>query len=195
MPRRQTRITFDRTDLSRVPDAFVESAALLLFLERLGLVVELGQHVRIRREGGYPGVDVALLLLVYFASGLKTGIRKAWEQLAPLSVAMAGLAGRRRLPSPAALSRGLAAAEPELVRPGTAWLLGEFSGADAVLRHPTTSTYDALGGAWHLFDLDMTVTTLRHRALPEEAELPQARRRSEATGRPGYPGRKRGDVQ
>ena len=195
MPRRQTRITFNKTDLSRVPDAFIESAALLLFLERLDLVVELGQRVRIRREGGYPGVDLALLLLVYFASGLRTGIRKAWEQLGPLSVSLAGLAGRRKLPSPAALSRGLTSAEPELVRPATAWLLGEFSGADAVMRHPATATYDAHGGAWHLFDLDGTVTTLRHRALPEEAELPQARRRSEATGRPGYPGRKRGDVQ
>ncbi len=108
---------------------------------------------------------------------------------------MAGLAGRRKLPSPAALSRGLAATEPELVRPATTWLLGEFSGADAVMKHPTTSTYDAHGGAWHLFDLDSTKTTLRHRALPEQEGLPQARRRSEATGRPGYPGRKRGDVQ
>ena len=131
MPRRQTRITFDKTDLSRVPDPFIESASLLLFLERLGLVARLGRRVLIRREGGYPGVDLALLLLVYFASGLRTGIRKAWEQLGPLSVPMAGLAGRRKLPSPAALSRGLAATEPELVRPATTWLLGEFCGADA----------------------------------------------------------------
>lgn len=195
MPRRPTRITFDKTDLSRVPDAFTESVALLLFLERTGLVAELGRRLRIRREGGYPGVDIALLLLVYFASGVKTGIRKAWEQLAPLSVAMAGLAGRKKLPSPAALSRGLSVVEPELVRPATAWLLGEFSGVDAVMKHPATATYDSCGDAWHLFDLDPTVTTLRHRALPVGEDLPEARRRSESTGRPGYPGRKRGDVQ
>ena len=73
MARRTTRITFDKTDLTRVPDAFVEGAALLLHLERVGLVRELGERVRVRREGGYPGVDLALVLLVYFASGLKKG--------------------------------------------------------------------------------------------------------------------------
>lgn len=196
MPRRQIRITFSKTDLSRVPDAFVEGASLLLYLDRTGLVKALGERVRIRRKsGGYPGVDFALVLLVYFASGLKTGLKKAWDEVGPLSVGLAGLAGRRKLPAPASLSRGLSAAEPELVRPATKWLLGEFGGVDEVLRHPAVATYDARGEAWQVFDFDWTADTLRHRALPEDEDLPAPRRRSAEMAKPGYPGRKRGDVQ
>jgi hypothetical protein len=195
MARRATRITFDKTDLTRVPDAFVEGAALLLHLDRLGLVDEVGERVLVRREGGYPGVDLVLLLLVYFASGLKTGLRTAWDRLGPLSVSLAGLAGRKKLPAPASLSRGLSATEPELVRPAAQWLLGEFCGGDEVLRHLVTATYDACGEAWEVFDFDWTADTLRHRALPAGEDLPAPRRRSAETAEPGYPGRKRGDVQ
>ena len=37
------------------------------------------------------------------------------------------------------------------------------------------------------------MTTLRHRALPVGEDLPEPLRDSEATGKPGYKGRKRGD--
>jgi len=52
-----------------------------------------------------------------------------------------------------------------------------------------------MGRGWHVFDLDPTVTTLRHRALPAGEDLPEPRRCSVGTGAPGHAGRKRGDIQ
>jgi len=85
--------------------------------------------------------------------------------------------------------------EPALIRESTSWLLTEAPDIDAVLRHPAVLTYDAQGRGWQVFDLDPTVRTLRHRALPVDDDLPEAMRRSEETGAPGYSGRKRGDIQ
>ncbi|MBI4872850.1 MAG: hypothetical protein HY814_14955, partial [Candidatus Riflebacteria bacterium] len=85
--------------------------------------------------------------------------------------------------------------EPELLRPTSEWLLSEGAGIDVVLRHPAVQTYDARGQGWHIFDFDPTVTTLRHRALPEGDDLPAARRRAETSALPGYSGRKRGEVR
>lgn len=85
--------------------------------------------------------------------------------------------------------------EPELLREVAPWLLIEASGVEAVLRHPAAQVYDANGHGWHVFDIDPTVRTLRHRALPVGDDLPEAIRRSAETGAPGHAGRKRGDVQ
>ena len=55
-----------------------------------------------------------------------------------------------------------------------------------------------LGGQWHCFDVDGTLTCLRHRALPEAESMlmPDANRRVGADfAVPGYSGRKRGQVQ
>src|SRR5690606_30951943 len=102
---------------------------------------------------------------------------------------------RQKLPAPASVSRALDAVEPALLREASPWLLTEAPGVLDVLRHPAVMTYDAHGHAWHVFDLDPTVRTLRHRALPAGDDLPEAERRSRATGAPGHSGRKRGDVQ
>lgn len=196
MPRSRREITYGSTDTARIPDAFVEAASLLVHLESVERVTAIGEQLRIRRQGGFPAVDVVLLLFVYLSCGLRRGLRLVWdEQLSRCERQLAALAGRKKLPSPAAVSRALDAVEPELIRPGTHWLLGEGAGIDEVLRHPASFAWDAQGQPWHLFDLDPTVTTLRHRALPEDEDLPEPLRRSEDTGAPGYSGRKRGDIQ
>ena len=84
--------------------------------------------------------------------------------------------------------------EPEGVREVSGWLLAGVPEIDEVLEHPVVLTRDACGNGWHVLDLDPTVTTLRHRALPADDDLPEARRRSEETGAPGHSGRKRGDI-
>ncbi|MBC8424506.1 hypothetical protein H8E07_10315 [bacterium] len=194
MPRRPTSFTYRSADPTRLPDEFVESATLLIDLHRRGLVHDIAQRLRIRRQGGFPALDVVLLLFVYFASGCQRGLRKSWDRLGPHAAALAALAGRKGLPSPAATSRALAAVETDLTRAGADWLLGEGCGIDAVLRHPAAATWDAQGQPWHVFDVDPTVTTLRQRALPRDEDLPEARRRSQDSGTPGYSGRKRGDI-
>jgi len=195
MARRTAEVTWKNADRERIPESLGEGAALVLDLANRGVLEQIGERFRIRREGGYCGLDVVLLLLLYFSSGVETGIRKFWETVCGCKRKAAALAGRTQLASPASVSRALGAVETELLRPEAEWLLSEGAGIDEVLRHPSVQTYDARGEGWQVFDFDPTVTTLRHRALPEGDDLPAARRRSEGMAAPGYPGRKRGDVQ
>ncbi|MBU0610114.1 MAG: hypothetical protein KKI08_19670 [Armatimonadetes bacterium] len=164
-------------------------------LQQRGIVKSIGERLRVRRQGGYSGLDVWLLLLVFFTTGTSRGVRAFCDILHPYVLQLAALAGRRRLPAPASLSRALDAVEPDLLRGASSWLLAGVGEIDEVLRHPVMQSYDACGQGWHVFDLDPTVTTLRHRALPVDKDLPEARRRSEDAGAPGHSGRKRGDIQ
>ena len=189
------RVRIHAADPARIPDSLVAGALLFTDLEARGVVSKLAEKLKIRRQGGYPAVDVFLVVLLYLASEVTEGFKPFWARLRAHVVQLAALAGRKRLPSPASVSRALDSVEPELLREVTLWLLVEASGVDEVLRHPSALTYDARGQRWHVFDLDPTVTTLRHRALPVGEDLPEARRRSEETGAPGHSGRKRGDIQ
>ena len=188
------QVTYNPTDTARIPDALTEGTTLLMALRQRGVVNEVGERLRIRRQGGYSGLDVWLFLLVFFTTGASRGVRKFWALLSRCVVQVAAVAGRHRLPSPAALSRALDSVEVGLLRKEASWLLTGVSGSDDVLRHPIVRTRDACGQDWHVFDLDPTITTLRHRALPADDDLPEPRRRSEHTGVPGYMGRKRGDI-
>lgn len=194
MARHRTNVTFQPTDTARIPDDLTEGAALLLDLQDRGALEEIGQRLRIRRQGGYCGLDVLLMLLLFFAAGARRGLRGFWDVLRPHVLKLAALAGRRSLPSPASMSRALEGIEPELIRPAAPYLLCEMTGVDPVMLHPAAQTYDALGQGWSSFDLDPTVTTLRQRALPAGEDLPEPRRRSEQTGAPGHRGRKRGEL-
>lgn len=196
MAQNEIEVTYKSLDTARIPDELTEGAALFMDLDQRGLIEEAGEHVRIRRQGGYSGLDVWLFLLLFFTTGASRGVKTLWDQvLRRVSVQVAALAGRKKLISPAALSRALDKAEPTLVRDASPWLLLDLPDVDDVLRHPATMTYDALGQGWHLFDIDPTVRALRHRALPAHDELPEPLRRSEEMAAPGYSGRKRGDVQ
>ncbi len=125
MPPSRLKFTYGATDTARIPDAFVEAASLLSHLEGSGLVATMGDKLRIRRQGGFPALDIALMLLVYFSSGLRRGLRLVWEEsLGGCGRQLAALAGRDRLPSPPALSRTVDAVETDLIRPGIGWLLG-----------------------------------------------------------------------
>ncbi len=188
-------VTYEAPDPTRIPDALSEGAAFFVDLEHRGVLGAVGEQVRIRRQGGYCGLDVWLLLLLFFTAGSRQGVRLFWDLVRPHAERLGALAGRRRLPSPASLSRALDAVEVDLVRPVAGWLLAGPVDTDRLLRHPAMQSYDTQGDSWHVFDLDPTVTTLRHRALPADGKLPEPRRRSEDTAAPGYSGRKRGNVQ
>lgn len=194
MARGTLNVTFKPTDEARIPDSVTEGAALLMDLRGRGTIDAVGQRLRIRRQGGYSGLDVWIVLLLFFAAGATRGIRKFWDVLRPVAKRVAAVAGRRALPSSASLSRALDAVESDELRSQASWLLmcGE---CDDVLRDPVMRTRDACGEDWHVFDLDPTVTTLRQRALPADDDLPEGKRRAAQTGAPGHKGRKRGDIQ
>lgn len=201
MSRREPVVTLHEPDLHRLPDCLTEAAVLLMELYRRGLVANAAEKLKIRRQGGYAAVDIWLMLLVYFTSlDAPAGIRPFWEKtLRPVCFLVAALAGRRKLASPASVSRALGSVELDLLRPVAPWLLLDATGVEDVARHPAMMSYDAHGVGWHVFDLDPTVTTFRQRDLPgrdeEDDDLPEPMRRAEGTGEPGYSGRKRGDIQ
>ena len=187
-------VTFSDRDLARIPDVLVRGALGAHVLARRGAFAKLADAVRIRRSGGFAGIDIWLVLWLYFASGATTGLKEFWRVAGPFSKKVAALAGRTKLASPPSVSRALSSVELELLRPVGDDLLLATADCDAVLRHPAVRTYDTLGDGWHCFNFDPTVTTLRHRALPVGDDLPEPRRTSEDTGAPGYKGRKRGDI-
>jgi len=195
MARKQVRVVVEDVDPAQIPDGLVEGGVVLVDLEARGVVRTLEERLKIRRQGGYVALDMWLVLLLFIGHGATGGFKEFWKLLRPHASALAAAAGRRRLPSPSALSRGLGSVEVELLREATSWLLTEATDVDGVLRHPAVQAYDAKGTGWHVFDLDPTVTTLRQRALPVDDEYPDAMRRSEESGAPGYSGRKRGDMQ
>ena len=195
MARSSIEVTYKPKDAARIPDSLSEGATILMDLQQRGIVKAVGERLRVRRQGGYSGLDVWLLLLVFFTTGASRGVRAFWDILRPYVAQLAALAGRRSFPAPASLSRALDAVEPDLLRGVSSWLLAGVGEIDEVLRHPVMQSYDACGHGWHVFDLDPTVTTLRHRALPVDEDLPEPRRRSDETGAPGHSGRKRGDIQ
>lgn len=195
MARRKLVVTHRASDPTRIPDRLAPGALLFADLEARGVVKMVAEKLKIRRQGGFTAVDVWLVVLLYLTAGVSQGLRPFWEHVRAHVLQLAALAGRRRLPTPASVSRALGSVELEPLRQTTSWMLTEASGVEAVLRHPSALTYDAKGEGWHVFDLDPTAETLRHRALPVGDDLPDAMRRSEDTGAPGHAGRKRGDVQ
>lgn len=156
---------------------------------------ELGSKLQVRREGGFVGVDIVLFLLLFFSAGARRSLKHFGEWTGPFRKELGALGGRETLASPSSVSRFLSAAQGSDVRGFAQWLLVEVCDIKDVLQHPAAAAYDTQGQPWHLFDWDGTTTVLRQRALPTGDDLPPPVRRSEATGTPGYTGRKRGEVR
>ncbi|MCP3984439.1 MAG: hypothetical protein GY723_08615, partial [bacterium] len=195
MTRPSPSVTCTNEHSARLPDWATPGVTMVLDLERRGQLDPLTERARIRREGGYAGFDVVLFFVFFFAGGVSKGVRTYWEDDArSFGVQLAAIGGRKRLASPASLSRALSAVEFEDTRTLGPWLLREVAGIEAVMQHPAAMTWDAVGLPWHVFDFDPTVHTLRQRALPAGDDLPRAIRRCVELA-PGYSGRKRGDTQ
>jgi hypothetical protein len=180
---------------ARLPEWATAGAEVVHWLTERGLWEAAGERLKVQREGGYAGIDAVLVLLAYFAADLHVGVKEFLEQLGPQRALLAAVGGRCHLPTQSSMSRLLRAVDEETAADFGDWLLQQAPGVEAVLHHPSVMHHDAMGVGWHVFDWDPTVTTLRHRALPQFEGTPDARRRSESLAAPGYPGRKRGDVQ
>jgi Transposase DDE domain len=190
------RVVFrEQSSSDRLPDWASTGVVLIEWLRQRGLWQEITDRLKIQREGGYTGIDAFVFLVYFFSSNLKLGVKEFSERARKQSLRLAAVGGRLRMPTQASMSRLLASVEVIATSGFGAWLLNEVPGVAAVLQHPSVLTRDAMGEGWHVFDWDPTVTTLRHRALPVFEGMPVARRRSEALAKPGYSGRKRGDVQ
>jgi len=179
-----------------LPQWTVEPVAMVELLKLHGVSKSLPERLRIQREGGYGGEDLAMTGLLYNCSPKDRGIKGFCKEVRPYSVRLAALFGRKRVPGSASVSRVLAASDrlqdPDDV---ATWLLSEGSCCRDLLTHPLTQSRDSNGCSWAVFDFDPSVDALRQRALPEGDDLPPPRRRARKLCAPGYSGRHRGEVQ
>lgn len=169
---------------------------IVAFLRENKLLEDLKTRCAIARQGGYTGWDLLVAGLALFVAQDPKGIKGFSASMKDFGKRVAAVAGLKMLPASASMSRILGAAcrldeAEEFVR----WLLAQGCACREVLRHPLVLARDALGGAWSIFDFDPSVVAMRLRALPQEADLPEAMRRSAGLGAPGYAGRKRGETQ
>jgi hypothetical protein len=180
---------------SRLPERFNEGVALAEWMRQRCVFEEFAERCRIVRQGGYSAEDALLFFNYYFTSYHGESIKDFGDLSRPYRESLGAIGGRKKLASPSAMSRLLSSATDDAVGSLMPWLLVEVPGAYELLGHPSVLTRDVTGGAWHLFDWDETVDTLRQRGLPKGENMPPGRRRSAALAKAGHKGRKRGDVQ
>lgn len=184
------------TDSGRLPEGHSEYVLLAQQLHSTGLLEEIASRLLIYRQGGYTSVDAVLFLLAFFCSGHREGLSGFDDDVAPYRPLLAAAGGLRRFPTQASMSRFLRAVDGRMLEEFVTWLLLNASGMMDVLNHPTMAVCDTHGNPWHFFDLDGTLTVFRQRCQPHGTDLPEARRDvGDDVAKPGYSGRKRGDVQ
>jgi len=181
---------------NQLPDWLSEYVVVVQQMLADGRLDELTARLKVSRQGGYTSLDAALFLLAFFSSGSNEGLKGFDEDASPYRAQLAAVGGRRRFPTQPSMSRFLSAVDHRTLDEFGTWLLLEASGIDEVLDHPTMAVRDAFGSPWQVFDLDGTLTTFRVRSLPRGPELPEPLREvNDDFARPGYHGRKRGEVQ
>ena len=195
MPEERRVVFGARGKSDRVPEWANQGVFIIEWLRQQGLWAEATQRLKVQREGGYAGIDALMFLTYFFGSGLHIGIKEFSERARECHEQLAAVGERHWLPTQSSMSRLLDDVEYGPAREFGSWLLLQVPGLVSVLQHPTVLTRDAAGKGWHVFDWDPTVTTLRQRALPVFEGMPDGRRHTESLAEPGYPGRKRGDVQ
>jgi hypothetical protein len=145
------------------------------------------------RTRGHQARALFTSAVLFLSAGPLGGIRPFLQAIRARARSRFGaLVGVRSIATASALSRALSDLEHDQVRPFVSSLLKGSVDA-ALLNHPAVLHHDALGGGWHLADLDPTVHAIRRRDLPEGEDLPEGKRR--AKGEPGYVGRKRGEAR
>jgi len=198
MPRQVRTVTEQPSRSLRrqpLPGGFTKGALLVEWLTTTEVWQQVEHRVRVaRRAGSYVGLDLVLFLLLFFTWPARLSLKKFGAKTSPHRIALGGLGGRKLLPTPPSVSRGLKAVDEAAVRAVGQWLLVQASHSRQVLQHPCVADYDTQGDPWHVFDWDGTRKGIRRRALVEGPQYPPARRGGQQLGAPGYLGRKRGEL-
>ena len=195
MPKERRTVIRGRGQGSKLPDWSNEGVAVVTLLKETGLLDQIESRFRIQRSGGYVGIDAVLHLLYYFSSNLRVGLKAFDGWLGEARAALAAVGGRKGLATQSSMSRVLGDVTLDAVREVAHWILRDCADVIELLRHPAMMTTDALERLWQVFDYDPTKSVLNQRALPEGEDLPPAQRRADGFAKPGYSGRKRGEVQ
>jgi hypothetical protein len=169
-----------------------DGASVASLLASLGLVEAISEHLRIDRHHGYAGIDLFSALLSWFASPVALSLRRFMEQSKSSGPALAALFERRAWPSQGAVSRMLNTLSQEQAEEFVVWLLNNVLAPLEIEHHPDAMWLCRLKECWTLFDFDPMVEAMRQRQLADDSSLPPVHRRS--VGKPGYLGRKRGQI-
>ena len=176
----------------QLPVQYNEYLVVSLWMKATELWSWLQQRVLARRAGGYELCDVVAALTAFFSHHNKvTALGSFLKRSKSYGPELAGVLDRHAWISQPALSRALAGVDQRLARQVSQKLLVESS--KQALSHEVvqqTDYLDGQGDRWKVYHWDVTVTTLRRRALSEDANLPEPKRPGDRLAAPGYPGRK-----
>lgn len=179
---------------AELPEQFTEAAALYEILSE-EWIDDVSRTAVVNRKSGFQLPTMLLFFFAYFTSET-TSLKKLSNTLRRRSNRLlAVFAGFDTFPTQSSVSRFLKRVWHERLEGLVTWILmTSHRSARVLLRHPICGCLDTFGGVWQLFDLDPSVTGLRHRHLGEDSSFPPAIRNTTNFAAPGYPGRKRADV-
>lgn len=197
MAKHTLSVTDGSGDNTRLPDWSALYLILITMLRERGWLGVIARGLKVRRQGGYVGLDIFAFLLAMFCwarpDRRTRSIHAFSDACSFCRNRLAAVAGRRKWPTQSAVSRFLSAvpAGAMLLEVGAQMLR---QGVGSLVRHPDAQSRDTLGQSWHVFDFDPTILAMRQRALPEGEDLPEPKRRVADIAAAGYTGRKRGEV-
>lgn len=179
---------------NEIPERFTVAVLAWSKLVDGGLIEKVGERLLLDRKDGCTGsILFAKLLLMSF--GNVRGQRALQRAASGCETALAAVIGCRRWYRQAAMSRALKSVTAQQSRAFSDWLLCAALPVGALDRSEHAAHRDTLGGQLRVFDVDGRVRAIRQRGLPESNELPASNRMAAPMAKPGYPGRKRGEVQ
>lgn len=194
MTARRVSVTTSKRAAGEVAEVFTTAVVGWLHLDSLGIVEQVRKRFYLQRKDGCCGQELFGLLFFATMSGLG-GQRSLQRAAAHCKAALADVMGSRSFRSQSSMSRALKSVTSEQSREFCDWLLGESLAVDEFERDRSTFHLDTFGEPWRMVDFDGRVHAIRNRALPQDEDSPEPVRRSSDLARPGYPGRKRGEVQ
>lgn len=194
MASRTVKVTTRKQGKEEISEVFTLGVAAWAKLVATGFDDAVRESFRLARKGGCTGYELFGQLFMMWMAQLR-GQRALQKEASSCSEALALAIGSRQWRSQSSMSRALAAVTPEQSREFADWLLTEALPATLLDRDESTFHHDTFGERWRFYDTDGRVRAMRQRGLPEGEDLPEPVRRAQGLAKPGYPGRKRGEVQ
>lgn len=197
-----TNVSYESLDLSedttRLPQWFNEYVLFGNYLRDVGVFEAIEQEFRLSRTG-YQFIDVVVSAMAFFtAQPMYTGFRSMLDEaaLGGWSSPLAAVAGRKKLPSQASMSRVLEEIPERMADDFVTKVLTRYSPEIGDEASEALLWRDCRANPWHGFAIDNRIQPLRRRGLPEGEDYPAPRRSVDKLGaESGYSGRKRADVQ
>jgi hypothetical protein len=188
------RFQVDPASVPSLPSWMEEVAVMAHLLAQTGIISALEEHVQFARArfGTYDTIDFVMVLLSYALSGEPT-ICAFYDRLEPFADEVAALFHRHHIPSRSALSRFLAALDEKTVEALRSQFLSDLFERATPFSSPG-GMWDRLDQQYVVIDVDGTRQAARQRALAHLPTLPEPHRRLSEVAKPGYTGRKRGEV-